>query len=171
MQEFIKAFAAIGGDVMAAEEVQNNVYDKRVEAHLLRIKELFNKLDHDKSGSLDGKEMKEVMTLVSGEDFDMQAYLDWYDKNGKGDGSFDVKEFGWSVEPPLLHSPASMGTSPRTCILQVLACKRFDLRASCHSRYRLIADVAGIDNEEKMEATMDKFASAIKELQRRSLKP
>merc|ERR1719454_1623651 len=50
LEEFVNAFAVIGGDVMASEKVNANVYDKRVEQHLTRIKGLFNKLDTDKSG-------------------------------------------------------------------------------------------------------------------------
>ena len=101
LEEFVNAFAVIGGDVMASEKVNANVYDKRVEQHLTRIKGLFNKLDTDKSGQLDGAEMKRVIELYSGEKFVYADFLGWYDSNGsKGDGSFDVKEFGWSAVQP-----------------------------------------------------------------------
>jgi len=98
LEEFVEAFAVIGGDVMASEKVNANVYDKRVEQHLVRIKGLFNKLDTDKSGKLDAAEMKRVIELYSGEKFVYDDFLGWYDSNGShGDGSFDVKEFGWYI--------------------------------------------------------------------------
>ena len=163
MTEFVQAFAAIGTDIMSSEKVNADVYNRRVEKHILRIKELFNKLDADNSGSLDGKEMKKVVELYSGESFDESKFLSWYDSNGgSGDGSFDVKEFGWSVKSPPLRRQPSTRTAHASCLGP--ACDRSLRAAFC----RLIADYAGLDNEEKMTEVMDGFADAIAELKKRN---
>ena len=100
VREFVKAMTE---DEDAQEVVTGNdkvvsaQYQRRFDENKDAIKELFKALDTDGSGHVDVHELEPVATLLHGEAFVKEDYLSWYDSNGKGDGKFDLKEFGWYV--------------------------------------------------------------------------
>jgi hypothetical protein len=62
--------------------------------HEAELKELFDKIDADKDGTLQVSEFKEVVEECTG-DIDVNKFMSWYDTNGAANGSLDFAEFGW----------------------------------------------------------------------------
>jgi len=100
VNEFIKALAedAKVRDATASNDtILTAQYQRRFDENREAITELFKSIDTDSSGYIDVGELEPVATLLHGEVFVKEDYLAWYDLNGKGDGKFDLKEFGWYV--------------------------------------------------------------------------
>lgn len=115
VNEFIKALtedtkvrdATASNDTILTAQYQRR-FDENVEA----ITVLFKAIDTDNSGYIDVAELEPVATLLHGEVFIKDDYLAWYDLNGKGDGKFDLKEFGWCAPRLLAGTSASASPPP-----------------------------------------------------------
>ena len=83
-------------------------YDNCAAPFMDKIKELFDKLDEDGSGDLDGDEMKEVVGLFQGSAFDEEEFMSWYDAHGESDGTIDLREFGWYLADCAECDPSKM---------------------------------------------------------------
>ena len=98
--EFVQALtsdAAVEATITSNDRVLLAQYQRRFDENEAAIVSLFEALDADGSGYIDVGELEPVATLLHGEAFVKEDYLRWYDTNGKGDGRFDLKEFGWYV--------------------------------------------------------------------------
>jgi len=102
MSTFIPQFCGVEPPTESREsrrdDPSHDPYNAAVEPFQDQIKQLFEALDADNSGSLDGAEMKRVVEVYSGETFVEEDFLSWYDSNGDSeDGEFDLTEFGWYI--------------------------------------------------------------------------
>ena len=98
VHEFVKALTEDEGvqdAVTTNEEVVTAQYQRRFDENRAAITSLFKAIDTNGSGYVEVGELEPVATLLHGEAFVKEDYLAWYDTNGKGDGKFDIKEFGW----------------------------------------------------------------------------
>jgi len=86
----------------AQVEKTNALYDECVRPFKDKIKSVFEKLDADKNGVLSIGELREVLVVYQGEEFDEGTFFQWHDVHGRerhrgAGGMVDLHEFGWYI--------------------------------------------------------------------------
>jgi hypothetical protein len=90
------------------------LYTEILKGHEGAVATVFKKVDTSGDGALQLNELKEIVTVFSGEQFDEKVFLDYWDvmgaADGDGDASLDEVELGWY----LADSAEENGKMPQT---------------------------------------------------------